>query len=240
MTAQPDASRLIDALSQAAAEALGTILGGTATVAPSPPASGHGWSITGAVTGGARGSLETWIDLASAETLARHVTGVETPDEAAILGLLRDLWSRAATTVCGQGEFNGLAIAFGSARTAGAPPRAATFELKSREYISRIALTARLFAAPADDVSRENLNAVLDIDLPLIVRFGRTTLPLRTLSALGPGSVVDMERSPDDPVDIVVGDRVIARGDVVVVGGNYGVRITEVISPDNRVRGLEA
>jgi len=80
---------------------------------------------------------------------------------------------------------------------------------------------------------------VLDIDLPLVVRFARTMLPIRTLAALGPGSVVDMERSPDEPVQILVGDRVIAHGEVVVVGGNYGVKITDVTSPTERVR-LEA
>jgi flagellar motor switch protein FliN/FliY len=69
---------------------------------------------------------------------------------------------------------------------------------------------------------------VLDVELPLVVRFGRTILPLRALADLGPGSVVDMGRSPDDPVELLVGDRLIAKGEVVVVGGNYGVRITEL------------
>jgi flagellar motor switch protein FliN/FliY len=53
-------------------------------------------------------------------------------------------------------------------------------------------------------------------------------MPLRALAELGPGSVVDMGRSPDEPVELLVGERVIARGEVVVVAGNYGVRITEL------------
>lgn len=82
-------------------------------------------------------------------------------------------------------------------------------------------------AAPANDA---RLAAVLDVDLPLVVRFGVTSLPLRTLSGLGSGSVVDLNRAPEDPVDLLVGDRVIARGEVVVVDGQYGVRITELLT----------
>jgi flagellar motor switch protein FliN/FliY len=69
---------------------------------------------------------------------------------------------------------------------------------------------------------------VLDVDLPLIVRFGRAIMPLRAVADLGPGAVIDMGRSPDEPVELLVGDRLVARGEVVVVGGHYGVRITEL------------
>jgi flagellar motor switch protein FliN len=82
------------------------------------------------------------------------------------------------------------------------------------------------------------LDAVLDVDLPLVVRFGRAIMPLRALADLGPGSVIDMGRSPDEPVELLVGERVIARGEVVIVGGNYGVRITELAT--SRPVDLEA
>jgi flagellar motor switch protein FliN len=84
------------------------------------------------------------------------------------------------------------------------------------------------------------IDVILDIDLPVIVRFGHTELPLRTLTRLGPGSVIDLGRSPDDPVEIMVSDRVIARGEVVVVGGNYGIRILDVVSTSERMRSMEA
>jgi flagellar motor switch protein FliN/FliY len=82
--------------------------------------------------------------------------------------------------------------------------------------------------APAQPGADRRLEAVLDVDLPLVVRFGVTSLPLRTLVGLGSGSMVDLNRAPDDPVELLVGERVIARGEVVVVGGQYGVRITEL------------
>jgi len=91
-------------------------------------------------------------------------------------------------------------------------------------------------AAPASD----RLQAVLDVDLPLVVRFGSSVMPLRQLAGLGSGSTVDMNRSPDDPVELLVGDRVIARGEVVVVDGNYGVRITELTSHTRALVPAEA
>jgi flagellar motor switch protein FliN/FliY len=57
--------------------------------------------------------------------------------------------------------------------------------------------------------------------------------------ALGPGSVIDLGRSLDDPVDVLVGNQLVARGEVVIVGVNYGVRITDVMNPEHRVRILE-
>jgi flagellar motor switch protein FliN len=84
------------------------------------------------------------------------------------------------------------------------------------------------------------IDVILDIDLPVVVRFGHTELPLRALTRLGPGSVIDLGRSPDDPVEVMVSDRVIARGEVVVVGGNYGIRILDVVSTSERMRSMEA
>ena len=64
-------------------------------------------------------------------------------------------------------------------------------------------------------------------------------MTLRALTQLGPGSVVDMGRSPDAPVQLLVGSQVVAQGEVVVVGGNYGVRITHLVSPADRLRAME-
>ena len=80
---------------------------------------------------------------------------------------------------------------------------------------------------------------MLDVELPLVVRFGRAVMPLRALADLGPGSIVDMARSPDEPVDLLVGDRLIGRGEVVIVGGNYGVRLTELSGRSDRPGDLE-
>jgi flagellar motor switch protein FliN/FliY len=84
----------------------------------------------------------------------------------------------------------------------------------------------------------DNLDVILDIELPLTVRFGRTEMTLQALTSVGPGSVIDLDRSPDEPVEVLINEKVIARGEVVVVAGNYGVRVTEVTSAADRIRSM--
>lgn len=93
-------------------------------------------------------------------------------------------------------------------------------------------------AAMAKDIP-ENLDVILDIDLPLSVRFGHAELTLDALTKLGPGSLIELARLPDDPVELLVNGKLVARGEVVVVGGNYGVRVHEVVSAEARIRTLE-
>ena len=71
---------------------------------------------------------------------------------------------------------------------------------------------------------------LMGVKLPIRVLLGRTQLRLRDIAELGSGAVVELDCSPDDPVEIIVNGRVIAQGEVVVVGGNYGVRITKIAS----------
>lgn len=93
-------------------------------------------------------------------------------------------------------------------------------------------------AAPVASAHR-NLDVVLDLELPITVRFGETRLTLDALARLGAGSLIDLERAPDDPVDLLVNGRLVARGEVVVVSGCYGVRVREVVSAADRLRSLE-
>jgi flagellar motor switch protein FliN len=94
-------------------------------------------------------------------------------------------------------------------------------------------------AASASSPALERIDVILDIDLPLTVRFGRTELPLKALTRLGPGSIIDLGRSPDDPVELVVSNQVVAKGEVVIVSGNYGIRILDVVSQRERMRTME-
>ena len=95
-------------------------------------------------------------------------------------------------------------------------------------------------SSPRATTQSTNMDVVLDMELPLVVRFGRTIMSIKALAALGPGSIVSMGRSPDDPVELLVSDQVIARGEVVIVGGNYGVRVTHLVGPADRAKGLDA
>jgi flagellar motor switch protein FliN/FliY len=109
---------------------------------------------------------------------------------------------------------------------------------------ARAAFSASVDDAPAARGSAprdvpENLDVILDIDLPLSVRFGHAELTLDALTKLGPGSLIELARLPDDPVELLVNGKLVARGEVVVVGGNYGVRVHEVVSAEARIRTLE-
>jgi flagellar motor switch protein FliN/FliY len=69
---------------------------------------------------------------------------------------------------------------------------------------------------------------LLDVKLPMRVRMGQAKMSLRAITQLVNGSVVEMDCSVNHPVEVVVNDRVIAEGEIVIVGGNYGVRITQI------------
>jgi flagellar motor switch protein FliN len=93
---------------------------------------------------------------------------------------------------------------------------------------------------PGSSADSPRFSALMDIDLPMTVRFGCTDMSIKALSQLGPGSLIDLSRAPDDPVEVIVGGRVVARGEVVVVSGSYGIRIVEVGDGRAQARGVEA
>ncbi len=70
----------------------------------------------------------------------------------------------------------------------------------------------------------------MDVPLNVTLRFGRRQLPLSELLELAAGSVVELDREVEDPVELLLGERVIARGEVVIVNGNYGLRVTETVA----------
>lgn len=76
-----------------------------------------------------------------------------------------------------------------------------------------------------------DLRLLADVPLELSVQLGRARLPLRELLALAPGSVLELDRTAGEPVDVLVNGRLIARGEVVVVDGDFGVRISEITDP---------
>lgn len=77
-----------------------------------------------------------------------------------------------------------------------------------------------------------------DIELDATLQFGSREMALRDVLELGPGDVVELDRHVSEPVDLVVGDRIVARGEVVVVSGNFALRITEVATPQMRLESI--
>jgi flagellar motor switch protein FliN len=82
------------------------------------------------------------------------------------------------------------------------------------------------------------MNLLCDIDLDATLRFGAREMALHEVLELGPGTVVELDRHVAEPVDLVVGDRIVARGEVVVVNGNFALRVTEVATPQLRLESI--
>lgn len=92
-------------------------------------------------------------------------------------------------------------------------------------------------SAPPEATPR-NLDLLLDIPLEVSVIMGRTKRPIKEILALAPGSVVELDKLVDEPVEILVNGTLVAEGEVVVVNENFGVRITHIISPAERIKYL--
>jgi flagellar motor switch protein FliN len=82
------------------------------------------------------------------------------------------------------------------------------------------------------------LELLLDVELEASLRFGCREMPLGEILDLGPGDVVQLDRHVADPVDLIVGDKIVARGEVVLVNGNFGLRVTEVAAPRKRLESI--
>jgi flagellar motor switch protein FliN len=94
-----------------------------------------------------------------------------------------------------------------------------------------------LFAEPKADAKTFDL--LLDVELPVSVSFGRAQVALKDVLKLTTGSIVELNRAIVEPVDVLVNNCVIARGEVVVVEGNFGVRIQHVVSRGERLRSVQ-
>nr|WP_322111024.1 flagellar motor switch protein FliN [Steroidobacter sp.] len=98
--------------------------------------------------------------------------------------------------------------------------------------------------APAEAASPSmpgdvNLDVILDVPVTLSMEVGRTRIPIRNLLQLNQGSVVELDRAAGEPLDVFVNGTLVAHGEVVVVNEKFGIRLTDVISPSERIRKLK-
>lgn len=84
-----------------------------------------------------------------------------------------------------------------------------------------------------------NLEAILDVPVTLSMEVGRTRIPIRNLLQLNQGSVVELDRAAGEPLDVFVNGTLVAHGEVVVVNDKFGIRLTDVISPAERIKKLK-
>jgi len=107
------------------------------------------------------------------------------------------------------------------------PPPAARFEELKNDKNAAAASAAR------------DMDFLLDIPLEISVELGRTRMLIKDLLQLGQGSVVELEKIAGEPMEILVNGKLVARGEVVVVNEKFGVRLTDIISPTERIRQLK-
>jgi len=88
-------------------------------------------------------------------------------------------------------------------------------------------------------VKDRNLDLILDIPLKVTVELGRTKMPVSELLNLTQGSVIELAKLAGEPMEVLVNDKLIARGEAVVVNEKFGVRLTDIISPSERIEQLK-
>ena len=113
--------------------------------------------------------------------------------------------------------------------------QAAQFE----ELLAREQRQNARVSEPAPSTNEVNLDVILDVPVTLSMEVGRTRIPIRNLLQLNQGSVVELDRAAGEPLDVFVNGTLVAHGEVVVVNEKFGIRLTDVISPSERIRKLK-
>jgi flagellar motor switch protein FliN/FliY len=137
-------------------------------------------------------------------------------------------------------------LGLGEALAPVAPPAPAPAAAPAKAQVATTPVSAPVSAPAAGPVAQvttssadvRNLDLLLDIELPVVVRMGQTEMQLGELLKLTPGSILELNRAADAPVELLVNGKQIAKGEVVVVDGNFAFRITEIESTAARIRSL--
>lgn len=141
-------------------------------------------------------------------------------------------WMGVRVEMASGGEPAVLAVAFSESFMARlAPP-------KETAIAAAVGASAPSGPAPAPSAPARTFDLLMDVELPVSVSFGRNQMTLKELVKLNTGAIVELNRSVMEPVEVIVNNCVIARGEVVVVEGNYGVRVRQIISREERLRTL--
>ncbi len=94
------------------------------------------------------------------------------------------------------------------------------------------------FAPTPGNMPGQDINMILDIPVQLTVELGRTRIPIKNILQLAQGSVVELDALAGEPMDVLVNGYLIAQGEVVVVNDKFGIRLTDIVTPSERMRRL--
>jgi flagellar motor switch protein FliN/FliY len=251
---------LCDACSEVFLQNSGAAYALKAGEAPAAAAEGLGFILR--FSGTVKGEIFTWMDAHSCAVLAAKLIGAEVEETAplaehedAVSEIMNQSAGLMATSL--RNRFGTAEIAIEKAQGP-APAAKESFTLRPAEGDDQVSITLYPDKALTDSVAaalavplaeppqqaevttehkgagqEKNLELIMDVELDLTLRFGKRTMILSEVADLTTGSVIELDRVVDEPVELLLGDRVIARGDVVIVDGNYGLRVTELASVEH-------
>ena len=112
-------------------------------------------------------------------------------------------------------------------------------DLMSTDFGAATTDTTSQFMQPAPSGPRDkSIEMLLDVDLDVSIELGRTNLTIKRILELAPGAIVELDRLAGEPVDLLVNNKVVAKGEVVVVDESFGIRILSLVSPEDRIKSL--
>lgn len=211
---------------------------------PSASAAGETFGLAAIVSCGERGRFSIAVER---RVLEAPLLGEGVEQQASWEELLRETVQAAAGEFAAQTGSKYRVEGFED--NAGAMAGGRAFEIKGGErgWILMVRDEVSGPAAPAGEERREEVadsglrpgvELLLDVELEASLRFGSREMLLGDILDLGPGDVVQLDRHVSDPVDLIVGDKIVARGEVVLVNGNFGLRVTEVAAPRKRLETI--
>jgi len=114
-------------------------------------------------------------------------------------------------------------------------------QAKEEKIEARSVVFPNLDAEKKNDAtsSQRNLETLFDVPLQISVELGRTSMSIKEILQLAPGSVVELDKLAGEPVDLLVNGKLVAKGEVVVTDENFGVKITEIIGQEARIKNLQ-
>lgn len=133
-------------------------------------------------------------------------------------------------------EEDKMAAEWAAALAEATPSSTATEVQTQAEQVAPASFTN--FSSGASPTAGNDINMILDIPVQLTVELGRTRIPIKHILQLAQGSVVELEALAGEPMDVLVNGYLIAQGEVVVVNDKFGIRLTDIVTPSERMRRL--
>lgn len=237
----------LDCWSSAAADLFAQALAGEPTLSASQPRplAGNSFGFLATLAGDEEGRFSVLLDGSILET---PLMGDGADQKAGWSDLLHEIASAAAGGLLVQTRKKCAVEKF--EEIAGEIQASHAFELRAgeRSWTLLVQNDVHLRQAEAQPAPRaqaagpapvqHGYELLLDVELEASLRFGSREMPLGEILDLGPGDVVQLDRTVSDPVDLLVGDKIVARGEVVLVNGNFGLRVTEVAEPQKRLESI--